>query len=84
MLCRVTDHGHGIAPALRVQLGESPVVSAHGGQGIGLYLAQSAARQLGGQLAWHDNPAGGTITELRLPLAGANDRFPISHTDFQP
>ncbi len=84
LLCRVTDHGHGIAPALRVQLGETPVVSAHGGQGIGLYLAQSAARQLGGQLAWHDNPAGGTITELRLPLAGANDRFPISHTDFQP
>lgn len=84
LLCRVTDHGHGIPPALRAQLGESPVASAHGGQGIGLYLAQSAARQLGGQLAWLDNPAGGTVTELRLPLAGLAGHPTFSDTDFQP
>lgn len=65
---RVTDHGAGIPPALRAQLGESPVASTHGGQGIGLYLAQSSARQMGGQLAWHDHPEGGTIAELRLPV----------------
>lgn len=84
LVCRVTDHGHGIAPALRARLGETPVASAHGGQGIGLYLAQSAARQLGGQLAWHDNPAGGTITELRLPPAGAIDHPAALQPDFQP
>lgn len=82
--CRVTDHGNGIPAALRARLGESPVASTHGGQGIGLYLAQSAARQLGGQLAWLDNPAGGTVTELRLPLARTDARQPILHSDFQP
>ncbi len=84
LLCRVTDHGSGISPALRAQLGEAPVSSSHGGQGIGLYLAQSAARQLGGQLAWFDNPAGGTVTELRLPLVGAAGRQIIPQPDFQP
>lgn len=71
LVWRVTDHGSGIAPDLRAKLGEAPVTSRHGGQGIGLYLAQSAARQLGGRLAWRDNPAGGTMTELLLPLATA-------------
>lgn len=64
---RVSDRGDGIPPALRAQLGEAPVASPHGGQGIGLYLAQSAARQMGGQLTWRDRPEGGTIAELRLP-----------------
>ena len=65
---RVADRGAGIPPALRSQLGEGPVASAHGGQGIGLYLAQSAARQAGGGLAWRHRPDGGTIAELQLPL----------------
>ncbi len=65
---RVTDHGAGIPPALRAQLGEAPVASTHGGQGIGLYLAQSSARQMGGRLAWHSPPESGTIAELRLPV----------------
>ncbi|MDQ0143745.1 ATP-binding protein [Cupriavidus necator] len=64
---RVADQGDGIPDALRGQLGETPVASQHGGQGIGLYLAQSAARQMGGELAWHDRPGGGTVAELRLP-----------------
>ncbi|SDC38366.1 two-component system, sensor histidine kinase RegB [Cupriavidus sp. YR651] len=87
LCCRVTDHGGGIPPALRARLGEAPVVSAHGGQGIGLYLAQSAARQLGGNLAWHDHPDGGTVAELRLPLPGATraaDRALAPQPDFQP
>lgn len=84
LVWRVTDHGGGIAPALRAQLGEAPVASSHGGQGIGLYLAQSAARQLGGGLAWLDNPAGGTVTELRLPLAGTAGYLNIAPSGFQP
>ncbi len=84
LLLRVTDHGSGIAPALRSQLGERPVASTLGGQGIGLYLAQSAARQLGGQLAWLDNPAGGTVTELRLPIGDATRRQTFNPNAFQP
>lgn len=70
------DRGSGIPPALRARLGEAPVASRHGGQGIGLYLAQSAARQLGGALAWHDHPGGGTVAELRLPLANVGTPAP--------
>lgn len=64
---RIADHGDGIPEMLRGQLGETPVASQHGGQGIGLYLAQSAARQMDGELAWHDRAGGGTVAELRLP-----------------
>lgn len=84
LVYRVTDHGHGLPPGLRARLGESPVASAHGGQGIGLYLAQSAARQLGGQISWHDNPAGGTVLELRLPLTAVSERAIAAQPDFQP
>ncbi|CAG2138329.1 Sensor histidine kinase RegB [Cupriavidus yeoncheonensis] len=66
---RVSDHGDGIPPVLRAQLGEAPVASPHGGQGIGLYLAQSGARQMGGGLAWRDRPGGGTIAELHVPAS---------------
>ncbi|MBV8271308.1 MAG: sensor histidine kinase [Cupriavidus sp.] len=84
LVYRVIDHGHGIPAGLRTRLGEAPVASAHGGQGIGLYLAQSAARQLGGRIAWHDNPEGGTVVELRLPLAAASEPTVATQTDFQP
>lgn len=68
LVFRVTDRGAGIPVALRAHLGETPVASTHGGQGIGLYLAQSAARQAGGGLAWQAPAEGGTVAELRLPL----------------
>ncbi|WP_454762603.1 ATP-binding protein [Cupriavidus campinensis] len=80
----VTDHGAGIPPALRAQLGEVPVASTHGGQGIGLYLAQSAARQLGGSLSWHDRRAGGTVAVLHLPLAVPANPPDMAQPDFQP
>ncbi|CAG2126722.1 ATP-binding protein [Cupriavidus plantarum] len=82
--CCVTDRGTGIPAAVRARLGEAPVASTHGGQGIGLYLAQSAARQLGGRLAWHDNPGGGTVAELRLPLASAMSAPSTPSPAFQP
>ena len=68
---RVTDRGLGIPPSQRARLGEAPVASIHGGQGIGVYLAQSAAQQMGGRLAWHDHHEGGTVAELRLPAPSA-------------
>ncbi|CAG9175907.1 Sensor histidine kinase RegB [Cupriavidus pampae] len=81
--CRVTDRGTGIPPNIRARLGEAPVASTHGGQGIGLYLAQSAARQLGGLLVWHDNPDGGTVAELRLPLVIMNANLDHTSSELQ-
>ncbi len=67
LVLRVIDDGTGMPAALRARLGEAPVASTHGGQGIGAYLAQSVARQMGGRLLWQDRPEGGTVAELRLP-----------------
>lgn len=64
---RVVDRGRGVPAALLPQLGQRPVSSRSGGQGIGLFLAQTTARKLGGALTWQANPDGGTMAELRLP-----------------
>jgi two-component system sensor histidine kinase RegB len=77
LVFRVADRGPGIPANVRAQLGEIPVASTHGGQGIGAYLAQSAARQLGGRLAWSDLAEGGTVAELRLPAAEPGEQTPI-------
>ncbi|MDF3835204.1 ATP-binding protein [Cupriavidus basilensis] len=80
---RVTDRGLGIPPAQRARLGEAPMASMHGGQGIGVYLAQSAAQQMGGRLAWHDHHEGGTVAELRLP-APAPEPLPAAPPPASP
>lgn len=64
----VLDRGRGMSPGLLAQLGRKPVPSASGGQGVGLFLAQSAAQRLGGALTWRSVPEEGTRAELRLPL----------------
>ena len=68
----VVDHGRGMPAALLAQLGRKPVPSASGGQGVGLFLAQSVAQRLGGGLAWHSAPGQGTRATLRVPLVSAH------------
>ncbi|WP_153098840.1 ATP-binding protein [Paraburkholderia hayleyella] len=68
----VCDAGPGIPPALRGALGVAPVDSTQGGHGVGLYLAFSAALQLGGSIELsdiHEGQARGTRALLRLPAA---------------
>ncbi|MBY4896690.1 sensor histidine kinase KdpD [Cupriavidus sp. AU9028] len=72
LIFRVSDRGTGIPAALRARLGEAPVASSHGGHGIGAYLAQSAAQQMGGRVQWQDREGGGTVAELRLPPQGTH------------
>lgn len=87
LVFRIADRGTGIPPAVRAVLGQVPVPSTHGGQGIGAYLAQSAAQQSGGRLAWHDRAGGGTVAELRLPASShrsAADRSPPTATPPTP
>ncbi|WJF90161.1 ATP-binding protein [Paraburkholderia bonniea] len=67
----VRDAGPGIPLALRGSLGTMPVDSTQGGHGVGLYLAFSAALQLGGSIELSDIQEGktrGTRAVLRLPL----------------
>ncbi|CCF96054.1 HAMP domain-containing histidine kinase [Ralstonia solanacearum] len=66
----VVDTGLGLPEDLRTALGRTPVPSRHGGHGIGLYLAATTARRLGGTVELRPNPPQGAIAELRLPVAG--------------
>ncbi|MGY8526277.1 ATP-binding protein [Paracidovorax citrulli] len=87
LILRVSDCGTGIAAAMRARLGEMPVASTHGGHGIGAYLAQSAAHQMGGRVQWHEREGGGTIAELRLPPQGtalARGRSRRAHDNSAP
>ena len=66
----VRDYGPGITPALRTQLGTTPVDSTQGGHGVGLYLAFAAAQRLGGSIELIDGEPRGTRACLRVPVAG--------------
>ncbi len=67
----VRDAGPGIPASMRTSLGAMPVDSTQGGQGVGLYLAFSAAARLGGSIELTDargiRPRG-TRAVLRLPV----------------
>lgn len=64
----VEDRGAGIAPALRAQLGKTPVTSEQGGHGVGLYLAFVTAARLGGRIDLGDAAPHGTCATLSLPM----------------
>ncbi|RVA22800.1 ATP-binding protein, partial [Mesorhizobium sp. M7D.F.Ca.US.004.03.1.1] len=40
-----------------------------GGLGLGLTIARNIARAAGGEISLSNNPGGGLLTQLRLPLA---------------
>lgn len=64
----VADRGPGLPPAILANPGK-PVVSGKGeGHGVGLYLAATVARRLGGALEARNPAAGGAELTLRLPL----------------
>lgn len=66
----VCDHGPGLPPRVRDQLGVAPVVSTHGGHGMGLYLAFASTERLGGTLNLNDHVPHGTCATLCLPFDG--------------
>jgi PAS domain S-box-containing protein len=75
LMMSVADTGRGIQPARRCDLFREfeRLGDRHNGEGSGLGLAISArlAALLGGQLLHADNPAGGSVFNLDLPLAAS-------------
>ncbi len=69
----IVDTGLGLPEDLRTSLGRTPVPSRHGGHGIGVYLAATTARRLGGTVVLRPNPPQGAIAELRLPVGGPKE-----------
>lgn len=67
-LC-VDDDGPGMSAQQLARLGQPFASESEGGTGLGVLLAQSAARQHGGELRFDSSLGGGTRALLRLPLS---------------
>ncbi len=66
----VRDDGPGFDPDMLERLGK-PYQSSKGapGRGLGLFLAVNVARALGGTIDARNQPAGGAVVTITLPLA---------------
>ncbi len=68
LLLVVDDDGPGMAPDVLARLGQPFASESEGGTGLGVLLAQSVARQHGGELRFESAPGQGTRATLELPL----------------
>jgi two-component system sensor histidine kinase CpxA len=75
---RVRDHGRGVPEVALTQLFRPfyRVADARdrqtGGTGIGLAITERAVKLHGGTVAASNDPGGGLVVEIRLPLTGAS------------
>lgn len=66
----VRDHGPGFAPEMLARIGK-PYQSSKNrpGSGLGLFLVVNVLRKLGGRVEAHNEPDGGAVVTLRLPVS---------------
>jgi two-component system sensor histidine kinase RegB len=67
----VLDDGAGFAPEQIAAIGQASRSAKGAGHGLGLFLAASVARRLGGSLDAGNRPEGGASVRLALPLVGS-------------
>lgn len=67
----IRDFGSGLAPEIAAQIGQPFFTTKQEkGMGIGLYLARTIFSRFGGRVELESLQEGGTMTRIRLPLAG--------------
>ena len=67
----VLDRGPGIPRRQRRRVFEMFVTTRPGGTGLGLFLARTAVRKCGGDIAALERPGGGTVIRITLKKAAA-------------
>jgi CheY-like chemotaxis protein len=87
----VADTGPGIQAAHRDKLFQTferlnaEQASSVEGQGLGLAIAARLVEKMGGQIGYGDNPGGGSVFWLELPLpAGGSSTAPVVAPSFVP
>jgi signal transduction histidine kinase len=68
VVLRVSDNGPGVPAELRERILEPFFTTRPNGAGLGLAIASGVARDHGGRIRVDDNPGGGTIVSLEIPL----------------
>jgi signal transduction histidine kinase len=80
---RVADTGRGISDADKARLFEafeqSESADAFSGSGLGLAIARSLARKLGGEIILSDNPGGGCVFTVAVPVIKAGPRLAVEN-----
>jgi two-component system sensor histidine kinase RegB len=64
----VTDHGVGLDPEVRDEIGLKIISTKQRGLGIGLLLSRAALQRFGGRLQLASAAAGGVEAQIQLPL----------------
>jgi two-component system sensor histidine kinase RegB len=69
VVIEVRDFGKGLPPELLSYTGAEPIGSKKQGLGVGLFLACTTIKRLGGAIAFHNHrETGGGCVEIKLPL----------------
>ncbi|MFG6084089.1 DUF4118 domain-containing protein [Paracoccus litorisediminis] len=68
LVLSVEDRGRGLPQPITEWLSSDSMTRAPQGSGLGLPISKGIARSLGGTIAAHRNPQGGTVIEIRLPV----------------
>jgi signal transduction histidine kinase len=80
----VSDTGCGISDEDKARLFEAfeqasaTTVHTHGGSGLGLAIAKSLAKAMGGEITLADNPDGGSVFMVDIPVRKAGPRLVAS------
>jgi C4-dicarboxylate-specific signal transduction histidine kinase len=65
----VADHGPGVSSHLGDAIFHPFVTTKRDGLGVGLAISRTIVQSCGGTLTYRDNPAGGAIFAVELPVA---------------
>lgn len=70
----VIDTGPGLAPEVKRNLFQPFITTKVDGMGIGLPVCHSITSAHGGTITAHDNPGGGTVFQIDLPIEADGDQ----------
>jgi two-component system sensor histidine kinase RegB len=74
-IIKICDFGAGFPKDFIKFVGQQPVVSGKNGLGVGLFLSYSTLQRLGGKLEFSNQPEGGAVVTITLPLLNDEEEY---------